>query len=58
MPAFARRFVVVLAAVLLVGCGPEPRHLYTWGDKVEVLAPEKLRRLCDGYRRADFPALP
>ena len=32
MPAFARRFVVVLAAVLLVGCGPEPRHLYTWGD--------------------------
>ena len=32
MPAFARRIVVVLAAVLLVGCGPEPRHLYTWGD--------------------------
>ena len=32
MPAFARRFVVVLAAVLLVGCGPEPRPLYTWGD--------------------------
>lgn len=33
-------------------------HLYTWGDKVEVLAPEKLRRLCDGHRRTDFPALP
>jgi len=33
-------------------------HLYSWGDKVEVLAPEKLRRLCEGHRRADFPALP
>jgi len=33
-------------------------HLYSWGDKVEVLAPEKLRRLCEGHRRADFQALP
>ena len=33
-------------------------HLYAWGDKVEVLAPEKLRRMCEGRRRSDFPALP
>lgn len=33
-------------------------HLYQWGDKVEVLAPEVLRRLVDSHRRTDFPALP
>ena len=33
-------------------------HLYSWGDKVEVLAPERLRQMCERYRRADFPALP
>jgi len=33
-------------------------HLYAWGDKVEVLAPEALRLLCQDFRRADFPALP
>lgn len=33
-------------------------HLYAWGDKVEVIAPERLRRLVEGYRRSDFPALP
>ena len=33
-------------------------HLYAWGDKVEVLKPEKLRRMCEGIRRADFEALP
>lgn len=33
-------------------------HLYQWGDKVEVLAPEGLRALVEGYRRTDFEALP
>lgn len=33
-------------------------HLYQWGDAVEVLAPESLRRLVATYRRSDFPALP
>lgn len=33
-------------------------HLYIWGDKVEVVAPARLRRLVEGFRRADFPALP
>lgn len=33
-------------------------HLYQWGDAVEVLAPEGLRRLVDGHRRSDFDALP
>lgn len=33
-------------------------HLYYWGDSVEVLAPEPLRLMIDGYRRGDFPALP
>ena len=32
MPAFARRLALILATVLLVGCGPGPQHLYTWGD--------------------------
>jgi predicted DNA-binding transcriptional regulator YafY len=33
-------------------------HLYIWGDAVEVLAPEPLRRMVAGHRRADFDALP
>jgi predicted DNA-binding transcriptional regulator YafY len=33
-------------------------HLYTWGDKVEVLAPPALRAMVDGHRRSDFPAMP
>ena len=33
-------------------------HLYMWGDKVEVLAPDALRELVAGHRRSDWPALP
>jgi predicted DNA-binding transcriptional regulator YafY len=33
-------------------------HLYQWGDAVEVLAPEALRRMVEGHRRSDFEALP
>jgi len=33
-------------------------HLYAWGDKVEVVRPEQLRRMIEKYRRSDFPALP
>lgn len=33
-------------------------YLYTWGNKVEVLAPKALRSMVEHYRRADFPALP
>jgi predicted DNA-binding transcriptional regulator YafY len=33
-------------------------HLYTWGDQVEVLAPEALRKMVAPYRRSDFHALP
>lgn len=33
-------------------------HLYMWGDKVEVIAPEGLRRLVSEHRRGDFPSLP
>lgn len=32
-------------------------HLYSWGDAVEVLAPERLREMVHDYRRT-FPALP
>ncbi len=32
-------------------------HLYAWGDAVEVIAPEALRRMVEGHRRR-FPALP
>jgi predicted DNA-binding transcriptional regulator YafY len=32
-------------------------HLYSWGDAVEVLAPESLREMVHAYRRT-FPALP
>ena len=33
-------------------------HLYQWGDKVEVLAPEGLRNLVETHRRSDFDGLP
>ncbi|MGF7162827.1 putative DNA-binding transcriptional regulator YafY [Rhodoligotrophos appendicifer] len=33
-------------------------HLYSWGDRVEVLAPEALRKMVEGHRRGDFPAMP
>lgn len=33
-------------------------HLYQWGDKVEVIAPEGLRVLVERHRRSDFDALP
>lgn len=33
-------------------------HLYQWGDKVEVIAPEGLRSLVEHHRRGDFDALP
>lgn len=32
-------------------------HLYMWGDRVEVLAPESLRDLVNGHRQS-WPALP
>jgi predicted DNA-binding transcriptional regulator YafY len=33
-------------------------HLYQWGDKVKVIAPDGLRALVEGYQRPDFEALP
>jgi predicted DNA-binding transcriptional regulator YafY len=33
-------------------------YLYQWGTSVEVIKPESLRRMVQGYRRDDFPALP
>lgn len=33
-------------------------HLYSWGDKVEVLAPAALRDMTSSHRRADFVGLP
>ena len=33
-------------------------HLYSWGDKVEVVAPEKLREMVREYQRGDFAAMP
>lgn len=33
-------------------------HLYQWGDAVEVLAPDALRRMVEGHRRDDIDALP
>lgn len=33
-------------------------HLYQWGDKVDVIAPDGLRALVGGHRRTDFDALP
>ena len=33
-------------------------HLYQWGDKVEVLAPQELREMVKGHRRSDFRGMP
>lgn len=33
-------------------------HLYQWGDSVEVIAPEGLRAMVEGYQRDDFPSPP
>lgn len=33
-------------------------HLYAWGNKVEVVAPIRLKELVQGYQRDDFGALP
>jgi predicted DNA-binding transcriptional regulator YafY len=33
-------------------------YLYAWGDNVEVLSPERLRKLVLGFQRPDFPGLP
>jgi predicted DNA-binding transcriptional regulator YafY len=33
-------------------------HLYMWGDKVEVLAPDNLQKMVERYRRSDSLALP
>jgi predicted DNA-binding transcriptional regulator YafY len=33
-------------------------HLYVWGSEVDVIAPERLRSLVNGFRRSDFSALP
>lgn len=32
--------------------------LYPWGDNVEVIKPAELQAMIEGYRRADFDALP
>ena len=33
-------------------------HLYSWGDRVEVLEPTALRAMVEGHRRSDFAAMP
>lgn len=33
-------------------------HLYIWGDSVEVLGPDTLRKMVEKHRRSDFLALP
>lgn len=33
-------------------------YLYQWGNKVEVIAPEGLRLMVEGYQRSDFASLP
>ena len=33
-------------------------YLYSWGDKVEILAPQALKSLTEHHKRRDFPALP
>lgn len=33
-------------------------HLYSWGDAVEVVAPEQLKAMVERHRRTDFAALP
>lgn len=32
--------------------------LYAWGDKVEVIKPEALRKMVEGHQRSDFPGVP
>ena len=33
-------------------------HVYTWGNKIEVLEPNELREMVSGHQRSDFPAMP
>jgi len=33
-------------------------HLYSWGDKVEVIEPKALRDMVAGHRRGDFAGMP
>lgn len=33
-------------------------HLYCWGNHVEVMQPEVLKKMTQDYRRSDFPAMP
>ncbi len=33
-------------------------YLYSWGDKVEVIAPQRLKDMTAGFQRKDFPAMP
>lgn len=33
-------------------------HLYSWGDRVEVVEPKALRALVEGHQRSDFPSTP
>lgn len=33
-------------------------HLYQWGDQVEVVAPEQLRAMVEGFQRGDLGVLP
>ncbi|OOY24905.1 DeoR family transcriptional regulator [Thioclava sediminum] len=33
-------------------------HLYQWGDKVTVLAPDELRAMVEGHQRDDFTSMP
>ena len=33
-------------------------HLYCWGDHVEVIEPEALKKMVENYRRNDFSAMP
>jgi predicted DNA-binding transcriptional regulator YafY len=33
-------------------------HLYTWGNKVEVIKPISLKVMVENYKRSDFPAMP
>jgi len=33
-------------------------HLYQWGDQVEVVAPEPLRAMVEGFQRGDLGVLP
>ncbi len=33
-------------------------YLYQWGNQVEVIEPEGLRKMVEGHQRGDFPTLP